>query len=184
MSLLFVNACMRAESRTERLARMWLEGYDGEVEELCVGELDFEPLTSASIATYERAVASARYDEPMFAYAKQFAAADEILIAAPLWNFSMPAKLHDYLELVCTQGLSFDIAPDGGYVSLCRAKRLTFVMTSGGPVENPADDHAFGYVKTLSDWFWHIPQVVRVAAEGLDVVGANVDALLAQALVG
>jgi FMN-dependent NADH-azoreductase len=117
----------------------------------------------------------------MFDYAKQFAAADEVLIAAPFWNFSIPAKLHDYLELVCTQGVTFDVDETGAYVSLCRARKLTFVTTSGGIIA-PEDDHAFGYVQTLAKVFWHIPEVLCVMAEGLDAAGANVEALLAAAL--
>ena len=181
MGLLFVNACMRAQSRTERLARAWLEMFDSEVEEIRIGQLNIRPLEPQSLVSYGRAVSTARYEEGMFDYAKQFAAADEVLIAAPFWNFSIPAKLHDYLELVCTQGVTFDVDETGAYVSLCRARKLTFVTTSGGIIA-PEDDHAFGYVQTLAKVFWHIPEVSCVMAEGLDAAGANVEALLAAAL--
>ena len=182
MSLLFINACMREESRTERLARAWLDRYEGEVRELRLSELDIKPLTPESLKLYNESVASATYDDPMFAFAKEFAAANEVLIAAPFWNYSVPALLHDYLELVCTQGLTFDIDDTGAYVSLCDIHKLTFVCTAGGGEVPELDDHAFGYLRTLATEFWHVPQVERVAAWGLDGPGANIDALLEAAL--
>ncbi|MDO4797774.1 MAG: NAD(P)H-dependent oxidoreductase [Coriobacteriales bacterium] len=175
MAVLFVNACMREESRTERIARAWLESRGDEFDELDLGRMDVSPLDADSIVAYNQAVASADYAHPMFDVAKQFAAAEEILIAAPVWNYAIPAKLHDYLELVCSQGVTFDMAEDGSYVSLCHAKRLTFVTTAGGPLPQGTDDHAFGYLRTLSDAFWHIPDVQCVYADSLDMLGVDVD---------
>lgn len=184
--LLFVNACLREGSRTDRLARAWLEGHANgcEVEELSLSQVHLTPLDAGgenAIADYRQAVASGMYTHPMFTFAKQFAQADEVLIAAPFWNYGIPAKLHAYLELVCSQGVTFDIGASGEYVSLCRAQRLTFVVTAGGPRPDDADDHAFGYVRTLAQRFWHIPQIDLVAAWGIDAPGANVDQLLAEA---
>ena len=184
--LLFVNACLRDGSRTERLARMWLEqrAYEGEVRELRLADVDVVPLDAAGpnpLATYFESVGSVTYDHPMFLYAKEFAEADEVLIAAPFWNYGIPAKLHAYLELVCSQGVTFDIDDAGVYRGLTRAQRLTFVTTAGGAQVDAQDDHAFGYVRTLATRFWHIPQVDCVAAWGLDGPGADVDALLAAA---
>lgn len=187
MSLLFVNACPREESRTERLARMWLErrAYKGEVKELRLFELDLAPLSAVgpnSIGDYLAGVADADYRHPLFACAQDFAQHDEVLIAAPFWNYGIPAHLHAYLELVCSQGVTFDIDKTGAYVSLCHIDRLTFVTTAGGAEVAPEDDHAFGYVRTLATQFWKVPQVESVAAWGLDGPGADVDSLLHAAL--
>ena len=181
MAVLFVNACMREGSRTERIARQWLERHGGAVEELRLGQLAVPTLDANSIVQYEQAVASANYEHPMFDFAKQFATAEEVLIAAPVWNNGIPAKLHAYLELVCSQGITFDIGEDG-YVSLCRAKRLTFVTTAGGPMPEGADEHAFGYVRTLATVFWHIPDVRCIFADSLDQPDTDVDQALAMAI--
>ena len=185
--LLFVNACFRNESRTERLARAWLDqrNYKGEVVELALAKTNVGPLDAAgpfSIGDYGNAVATSTYDHPMFDFAKQFAQAGEIVVAAPVWNYALPAKLHDYLELVCSQGVTFDVGSAGEYVSLCKAQRLTLVTTAGGLAPAPEDDHAFGYVRTLARRFWHIPQVDLVACWGMDAPGTDVDALITNAL--
>lgn len=187
MGLLFVNACMREGSRTERLARAVLKrskNDSGEVAELRLASLTVEPLDTERLARYGAGVAARDYGDEVFAFARQFAVADEVLIAAPFWNFSVPAKLHCYLELVCSQGVTFDVDGPGAYVSLCRARRLTYVTTVGGRIDSQADDHAFGYLKTLSDKFWHIPELKYIKAEGLDAEDADVSALLAEALGG
>ena len=182
MGLLFVNSCLRKGSRTERLARMWLRGYEGDVTEVNLADTEIAPLDASSIVTYGDAVVQADYTDAMFDVPRQFATADEILVAAPLWNFSLPAKLHDYLELVCSQGITFDVGVAGAYVSLVRARRLVFVGTSGGLWPQEADDHAFGYLETLCRRFWHIGRVEKVIAEGLDALGCDVDEALAAAI--
>lgn len=177
MALLFVNACMREGSRTERLARTWLDGYPGEVEEVRLADLDVTPLDARRLARYYACVSAGDYTDEMFSFAHQFAAADEILIAAPFWNYGIPARLHEYLELVCSQGVTFDVGEDGEYVSLVKAHRLTFMSTAGGDKPEQLDDHGYGYVRTLSTCFWHIPVVRHIGAWNADADEEGVDAL-------
>ena len=113
------------------------------------------------------------FSHPMFDFAKQFIEADEIVIAAPFWNYGIPAILHNYLELVCTQGISFDISAEGVYFSGCKAKKLVYITTAGGFI--PEVDHAFGYINTLAKEFWKIPEIKYIKADGLDVYGINVE---------
>ncbi|MBR3328791.1 MAG: NAD(P)H-dependent oxidoreductase [Atopobiaceae bacterium] len=183
MSILFVNACMRADSRTLRLAKAVLSQDDAQdVEEIRIGTKSCDALTERSIVSYNCGVASGNYEDALFSPAKQFAQAEEVLIAAPLWNYGIPARLHDYLEIVCSQGITFDVDEQGRYVSLCHAKRLTFVTTMGGPYPSAENDHAFGYIRTLATAFWHIPLVRCVYAESLDMVGMDVEPALKAAL--
>lgn len=179
MVTLFVNAAFRDGSRTLRLARHYLEGLGDDVLEVDLGSAHFRPLDAEALARYNAAVAARDYAAPMFDPARQFAAADEIVVAAPYWNNSIPAVLHDYLELVCSQGVSFDIEPDGTYVGLCRAHRLTFITTGGGSI--PARNFAFDYLESLAREFWHIPEVMCYKAENLDQAGCDVEAALTRA---
>jgi len=161
---------------------MWFERRGCDFEEVDLKVKDVPALDATSIRTYEDAVARADYSDAMFEPVKQFVAADEIAMAAPMWNLMFPARLMSYLEVCCTQGLSFDVTETGAYVSLVAAKRLTLISTSGGPWPKAPDDHAVGFVETLNRYFWHIPQVDTIVADGLDIYGCDVDEALASTL--
>lgn len=182
MKLLYINGAFREGSRTARIAGEYLKNCGDEITEIPLGSVEIHPLDEKSLAEYNGAVENHCYDGPMFDFAKQFAEADRIVIAVPFWNLSIPAVLHSYLELVCTQGITFDMSPEGSYVSLCRAKKLTYITTAGGFI--PEQDHGFGYIKTLSDMFWRIPELEYIKAEGLDIAGTDVEEKLARCLMG
>ena len=106
-------------------------------------------------------------------------APDVIVVAAPYWDLSFPAALKTYLERVVIAGITFDYSPEGIPFSLCRAKRLLYVTTAGGPIGN--HNLGFEYVKALAEIFFAIPDVQCFSAEGLDIMGADVEAILARA---
>ena len=115
----------------------------------------------------------------MFRYAKQFAAADEIVIAAPFWDLSFPAKLKIYLEQIAVAGITFDYI-DGRPKGLCKAKKLTYVTTSGGPI---FEDFGYAYIKALAQKFYGIPQTEAVRAMNLDVDMISAEDLLQKASI-
>lgn len=176
MTTLFVNAAYRDGSRTLQLAHYYLEGLDGDIVTVDLGATPVAPINLDELRLYSEAVAAHDTSDAFFDTAKQFARADQIVIAAPYWNNSIPAVLHAYLERVCSQGATFDIEPDGTYVGLCRARKLVFITTAGGSI--PEDNHAFGYVASLARDFWYIPEVVCYQAEGLDIIGCDIEAEL------
>lgn len=180
MNVLLIDAAFRDGSRTNRLVQYYLERFHSEdlVQTVDLGAQCPAPLDRVRLREYSDAVASGDYSHEMFRYAKQFVQADVILIAAPFWNFGLPAVLCSYLELVCSQGVSFDMDENGNYTSLCRAKKLVFFTTAGGQI--PEENCAFGFLQDLCEAFWHIPDVRCYQAERLDVVGTDVEqALLA-----
>lgn len=180
MSILFINGCFREGSRTLKLAEEYLHSCVGSVERVELGEIQLPVLDKENTAKYCEAVAHHDFSDPMFEYGKQFAEAEEIVIAAPFWNYTVPAQLHNYLELVCSQGVTFDIDGSGKYGSLCKAKKLTFITTAGGYI--PKQDHAWNYIKDLAEVFWEIKELHYYKAEGLDIIGTDVDAVLANTI--
>ena len=179
MSILFINACVRENSRTLVLARKVMENMSGEVVEVNLDREQIEPLGRQLLERREELIRDGKTDNPMFGYAKQFAEADEIVIAAPFWDLSFPAKLKIYFERITVSGITFRYI--GGRPSgLCRAKRLTYVTTSGGPI---FADFGYTYVKALATAFYGIPETKAVRATNLDVDMISASDLLTKATI-
>ena len=70
-----------------------------------------------------------RLDQPMFEPARQFAAADRIVVAAPFWDLSFPAILKIYLERISVADITFGYDERGAMKGLCRASKLLLITT-------------------------------------------------------
>ena len=175
--LLYINCCPRVESRTERLAQAVLAGR--EREELCLYEQPLVPLDRARLAQRDALIAAQAWDDPMFRWAKQFAAADEIVIAAPYWDLSFPAVLKTYVENIYVTGIVTVYGEDGCPVGLCRAKRLTYVTTSGGAYD---PQFSYEYLAKMAKTYFGIAETRLVYAEKLDIAGNNAEEILQQAI--
>jgi FMN-dependent NADH-azoreductase len=113
----------------------------------------------------------------MLRYAKQFAEADEIVIAAPFWDLSFPALLKAYVEQITVSGITFEYI-EGRPYGLCKAKRLTYVTTSGGPI---FVDFGYEYIKSLAKNFYGISETKAYRAMDLDVQMITADEVLTKA---
>ena len=174
--ILFINACVRKESRTRELADCLLARRTEPVEELILHTMDFPTVDEEFLKKRDLLIAGEKWDDPMFAPARQFAKAEEIVIAAPFWDLSFPATLKQYLEIINVVGITFSYSPEGVPVGLCRAKRMTYVTTAGGGFV--PEEFGAGYVKALAQGFYGIPEFRVVRATGLDLEGADVRALI------
>ena len=164
MYVLFINACVRKQSRTLVLAKDILSKMQGEITEINLAHENLAPLNCVSLEERERLLQAGVMDAPMFKYAKQFAQADEIVIAAPFWDLSFPAILKIYLEQITVSGITFEYI-NGRPSGLCKAKRLTYVTTSGGPI---FADFGSEYIKALAKNFYGIDKTKAYRAMNLD----------------
>ena len=177
--ILFINACPRDGSRTLELARHLLSKMEGSVEELTIFEENLLPLNGKTLALRDKMTANQNFDHPIFKYAKQFATADTIVLAAPFWDLSFPSAVKIWLEYVMAKEITFRYTEEGFPCGLCKAKKLFYVSTAGGPVL-PAH-MGFSYVDGLAKSYFGIPETVLFSAENLDVVGADTAAILTKA---
>ncbi|MEE0142006.1 MAG: NAD(P)H-dependent oxidoreductase [Coprococcus sp.] len=175
-NILFVNACVRPESRTMQLAEYILDRLCGQVAEVNLEQEQIQPLNRERLEERDAVLAVGQDDAEILRYANQFKNADTIVIAAPYWDLSFPAIVKNYLESVTVCGVTFKYSPDGIPIGLCKAKRLIYVMTAGGPVFSP--DYGFDYVKVLAQNFYGIQDVKCFKAENLDIIGADVQKIL------
>ena len=178
-NILLINACVREQSRTLRLAKRVIGNLNGSVTEIDLEREALRPLTGETLTGRETILQSGDLDAPMLRYAHAFAAADEIVVAAPYWDLSFPAAVKTCLEHVTVPGVTFSYGADGVPVGLCRAKRLFYVTTAGGSILPP--NHGFAYVRDLASTFYGIPECVLFSADCLDVAGSDVEGRLRQA---
>ncbi len=175
--ILYINACVRGESRTDRLARKLLEKLGDHTEVYLPGE-GLAPLSEEILALRTELIDKGDYSHPMFRYAKQFAAADTIVIAAPYWDLSFPALLKTYIENIYVTGLVSRYGSDGQPIGLCRAKDLYYVTTAGGPFDSR---FGFDYISDMAKFCFGIPNTHLIYAEMLDVEGFDSKEILKKA---
>ena len=179
--VLFVNACVRKNSRTKRIADHLLSKMSGEITEVKLADIEFPVVDESFLEKRDDLIASSSFDDPLFEQARSFASADEIVIAAPYWDLSFPASLKQYIEQINVLGITFAYTSDGTPKGLCKAKKLYYVSTAGGTFV--PEDYGFGYVKSLAQSFYGIPEVKLIRATGLDIYGADEEQIIRKVMV-
>ena len=177
--ILYVNAGVREESRTRRLAEELLTRLDGPCEEIRLGDVVFPAVDEDYLHLRDRLVSEGDFQNPMFDLARQFAEAETVVMAAPYWDLSFPAALKQYLEQINVVGITFRYSEEGVPVGLCKADRLFYVTTAGGYYV--PEEFGFGYVKALAQNYYGIQDVRLIQAVGLDIAGADVEAIMGAA---
>ena len=187
-NLLFINACVRGErSRTLKLARRFLEGYQKAHPDTVITQRDLcaqrlQPQYPEVLAERDELWAAGKLDQPMFEPARQFAAADKIVVAAPFWDLCFPAVLKIYLERISVTDVTFGYDDQGAMVGLCRASKLLYVVTRGGNYAGTELEMGTPMLRALCTMYG-IPELITLAAEGLDDVRQDKQALLDAAML-
>jgi len=176
--ILYVNCCVRKESRTDRLARAVLKKM-GDYTELFLPAEDIKPLTEEMLEKRTELLEKSAFDDPMFRYARQFANADKIVISAPFWDGSFPSLLKVYIENIYVVGLVSRYGEDGMPVGLCKADKLIYVSTAGGPY---IPDFSYGYIKAIAETCFGIKKTKLIKAEMLDIEGVDAEKILSDAM--
>ena len=185
MKVLFINACMRGEkSRTLVLCRDYLEKLqaahpDAEIEEVDLNSLELEVQDNGVLEQRDALRHAGNFDHEMFDLAKQLIAADHVVIGAPYWDLSFPAKLKMYLERCSVDKLTFIYDEHGVPQGQCRADALVYITTSGGYIGEL--NYGFDYVKGLCGVLFGIKTFHFASAEGIDIFGTDVAAKLDEA---
>ncbi len=184
MKLLFIDACLRGErSRTKILCEKLIEEinkkYENvEMEKVDLSKLDIKALYEEDLEKRDMLISSG--DLSSFGLAKQFAAADMIVVGAPYWDLSFPAALKVYIENIAVNNIVFHYT-EKGQEGLCIAKKAYYVTTSGGYMSGA--EFGYEYIKGVFALFG-IKDVECISAEGLDIWGNDVEKILEDAIKG
>lgn len=96
----------------------------------------------------------------------EFIAADAVVIAAPMYNFTIPTQLKAWIDRIAVAGQTFRYT-EAGPEGLCGGKKVVIVSTSGGLHAGQATGVAHeDYLKVLFG-FLGITDIEFVRAHGL-----------------
>lgn len=185
MKLLFVNACIRGDkSRTLRLCKKYIDEFieknneqQWEIEEINLDEENINPLDSKLLEKRDAMLAKKAFDDPVFKWANQIIEADYIVVGAPYWEFTFPAKLRIYIERCSVTGLTYVYGEDGIPKGKAKAKELVYITTSGGNIGSY--NCGYEFMKAICALFG-IEKTSFISAEGLDIIGNDVEKILAE----
>jgi FMN-dependent NADH-azoreductase len=152
--VLYIKASpMRERSNSIAVADAFIEAYkkDNPKDEIKV--LD---IFSANLPSFDFTAASGKYkimrskphtDEEKQAWSKvvavieEFKSADKYVFAVPMWNFSIPYRLKQYIDVIVQPGLTFTVDSAGNYKGLVTGKPVFLAYARGGqyPAGTPAE---------------------------------------------
>jgi FMN-dependent NADH-azoreductase len=74
---------------------------------------------------------------------QDFKAADKYVLAVPMWNFSIPYRLKQYIDILVQPGHTFSVTEDGQYEGLVKGKPAAIVYSRGGAYPPDSEMQAF-----------------------------------------
>ncbi|MHC4544714.1 MAG: FMN-dependent NADH-azoreductase [Planctomycetota bacterium] len=74
---------------------------------------------------------------------EQFKTADKYVLALPMWNFSIPYRLKQYIDILVQPGYTFGYSEDTGYRGLVVGKPILVVYARGGEYPPGSETEAF-----------------------------------------
>lgn len=196
--LLYIKASPRgAESKSAALADAYLAERQRIEPDLTVDLLD---LSATDLPEYDGDKVAAKmtvimgqdhdgaqktaWDE-ITQMAMRFTAADEILIACPMWNGGIPYKLKQYIDLIHQPGLLWGLDPEKGYQGMLENKRAVLALTSGAFGPNmPSPAFGIDHQSTYLTFWLNQAGVTDIRKVGLQpsLLTADPDGDLAKAL--
>lgn len=179
--ILYINSCVRSDSRTDKIARALLNKLGDKYTELHLPGEKLQPLTEEKLKKRTELISRGDYSDSMFRYAKQFAGADKIVVCAPYWDLSFPSILKVYIENIYVTGIVSEYTPEGLPHGLCKADELFYVTTAGGPY---TPGYSFGYFKELAETYLGIDKATLIKAEMLDVDGFDAQKIVDDVIAG
>ena len=149
--LLYVQASPRKErSKSNQVAAAFLESYqkshpDDTIETLNVFEADlpsFDGLTVQAKYTImhgaEHTAEERQAWDAVETIIEKFKSADKYVISLPMWNFGIPYRLKQYIDILVQPGYTFKVG-ENGYEGLVKGKPAVVIYARGGAYLNAVE---------------------------------------------
>ena len=156
---------MNDRSFSVRAARAFLEAYRKAHQADTVETLD---IWTADLPAFDGTAASGKYkvmrglphaDAEARAWSRvvetinHFKSFDKYLVSTPMWNFSIPYRLKQYLDVLVQPGLTFSFSPQTGYSGLVTGRPVQLIAARGGEYPQgsgaAAMDHQRPYLELI-----------------------------------
>lgn len=155
MNLLKINS---SSNRTDSISRKYVTEISAKIQsqsshlevierDVAYSELPFldESLLNAFFAKEERTLEQQETLRLSDTLVNELMKADYIIIGAPIYNFSIPAALKAYFDLIARVGLTFKFT-ENGPVGLLKGKKAFVVISSSGTAIGSAIDFSSKYI--------------------------------------
>jgi len=112
---------------------------------------------------------------------KQFKSADIIVMAFPMYNFSLPGAIKAYFDSVMLKGETFDTG-EKGFVGLMKGKKALVLFTSGG--DHTGKNSMYDYITNLTTLeleFMGFSDIRVISAQGVDMQSLDTEVLIVDA---
>ena len=185
--VLYIKANMKndGESRTYKVSDSFVEAYkknnpEDEVIVLDLYKENIDFLRADDLGKLFGPKNEESKNDSLLKYAYQFAEADKYIIAAPMWNLSIPAILKAYIDYVSVTGITFQYTAEGP-VGLLNNKKAVHIVSRGGEYGNAPYEMGDRYLRTILGFFG-ISDIETIAIENVDVIGADVQGKVEEAI--
>ncbi len=139
------------------MAKAFLNSYrqarpEDHIEVLDLFQADIPPFYAPQAkAKYAVSAGQAPRDEaeaawqPVIRTINHFKGFDKYVLSSPMWNFGVPYRLKQYIDVLVQPSLTVAFSPEKGYTGLVTGKPLMLILARGGayPAGNPIETFDF-----------------------------------------
>ena len=150
--LLYIQGSPREDrSHSRAVADAFVEAYRGanpkdDIMVLDIFKMDLPAFDGLAIqAKYAILNGKEHSEEELMAWKpieeviNQFKSADKYVIAVPMWNFGIPYRLKQYIDVILQPGHTFSFTPEEGYKGLVTGKPVLTIYARGGEFAEGSD---------------------------------------------
>lgn len=112
-------------------------------------------------------------------YTDNFLTADKVVVANPLWNLNVPARLKAWVDTINVSGKTFKYNELGQPIGLAGDKKVLHIQASGGTYAG--QDPASIYIKTIFN-FIGVSDFHELFVEGMDYAPEDTPKIVAAAV--
>ncbi len=168
-NLLITSSAKKTGSHSRTIARYLVENLKGDWVERDVATHPVAPVSADDlIAVHENHESLTQTAQDLMALSNTLIAelndAENLVIATPMYNFSVPASLKQWIDHVCRAGITFKYTQNGPE-GLLNTQRAYIITATGGTPVGSDMDYASKYLEHICR-FLGINEIHHIDASG------------------